>query len=402
MHEDKRLANLGHGDATTVSSLFLFHTPSNGGYAIARAEKLFYEVGIELAGGDESQVHFGFRDLEGGHPSSLPATFKNVIAYDYSNHDSENIRWLAEYVRRNGIRLVMMYDVQPTGPLFRSLHKAGAQAIVSYWGATISSRMPLWKLALKRLQVVLSTSKVDGLIFQSQAMADLALYGRGVPPHMIDVVYSGADVSVFRPKRSDYVCDAFKFPRDKKVVVYSGHMEPRKGVATLIEGAIELLYRRKRTDLCFLLCGNRENEAQQYERMYKGLGISDLIRFGGYRSDMAEIYPSCFCGVIPSSGWDSFPRSALEMAAAGLPVIASRLGGLPEAVLDKQTGLIFEPGITAELVGCIETLLNKPELAAEYGRRGRDRCEKELNHENQRRRLREVFLKRLGTLAGTT
>ena len=330
---------------------------------------------------------------------SLPATFKNLIAYDYLNQNPKDIRRLADYVRRNQIRLVVMYDAQPVDPLFGALHKAGARAIISYWGATISSRMPLWKLAIKRLQVVLSASRVDGLIFQSKAMADFAIFGRGVPRHMIDIVHTGADLSVFKPDRSDYVYEALNVPRDKKVFVYSGHMEPRKGVSTLIEAAIELLYRRRRRDICFLLCGNKEDESKRYEQMYAGLGIDSLIRFGGYRSDMAKIYRSCYCGVIPTSGWDSFPRSPIEMAASGLPVIASRLHGLPESVLDGQTGMLFAPGNSSELANCIETLLNRPEMAAEYGRKGRERCERELNRENQRGRLRDIFLKRLGIVA---
>jgi len=386
----------GVSERSRISSLFLFHTPSNVGYAIAPAEALFFDVGLELAGGDSSQVYFGFKSLEGGHPRSLPANFKNLIAYDYFNRDSRSMRRLADYAKENRIRLVTMYDAQPVDPLFKFLHEAGVRAIISYWGATISSRMPLWKTALKRLQIVLSASKLDGLIFQSKAMADLAIYGRGVPSHMIDIVYTGVDISVFKPERSDYVYDAMNLPRDKKVFVYSGHMEARKGVRTLIEAAIEVLDHRKRHDVCFLLCGNKQDESKQYEQMYAGLGIDSLIKFGGYRSDMPRIYPSCFCGVIPTSGWDSFPRSPIEMAASGLPVIASRLGGLPEAVQNRRTGLLFEPGMTAELVACIETLLEKPELAAEYGARGRERCEKELNLENQKRHLREVFLKRLG------
>lgn len=382
-----------------TQSLFLFHTDSNVGYAIEPAESLFYEVGLEIAGGDPSRVHFGFRNLDGGSPRSLPDGFKNIIEYDYSNQDSHNIRRLADYAKQNQIRLVVFYDIQPIHPLFRPLHKAGVRAIISYWGAPISSRMPLWKLELKRLQVAISRSKLDGLVFQSKAMADFAFYGRGVPAGMIDIVYTGPDIALFKPARSTYVYEALGLPRDKKVIVYSGHMEPRKGVQTLIEAAIELLHRRKRQDVCFLLCGNKGDESRRYEQMYAGLGIEGLIRFGGYRSDMAKIYPSCFCGVIPTSGWDSFPRSPLEMAASGLPVIASRLHGLPESVLDRETGMLFKPGSQGELADCIETLLDHPDLAAEYGRRGRERCEKELNRENQRSRLRAVFLKRLGIVA---
>jgi len=102
-----------------------------------------------------------------------------------------------------------------------------------------------------------------------------------------------------------------------------------------------------------------------------------------------------FCGAIPSTGWDSFPRTSIEMAAAGLPVVASRLQGLPEAVLDGETGLLFEPGDARGLADCLEALLNHPELAAEYGRRGRERCERELNLDVQRQRLLNVVCKYL-------
>jgi glycosyltransferase involved in cell wall biosynthesis len=84
------------------------------------------------------------------------------------------------------------------------------------------------------------------------------------------------------------------------------------------------------------------------------------------------------------------------MAASGLPVIASRLHGLPEAVLDRKTGLLFEPGNPQALATCIEELLDHPEKAMEYGRRGRERCETELTIQKQREHLRTVFLKRLG------
>jgi glycosyltransferase involved in cell wall biosynthesis len=117
--------------------------------------------------------------------------------------------------------------------------------------------------------------------------------------------------------------------------------------------------------------------------MYAGLGIEEMIRFGGYRSDLPEIYRGCLCGVIPSTGWDSFPRTSLEMAASGLPIIAARTGGLPEAVLHDRTGLIYEPGNVRELADSIEMLLDKPEIAARYSRAGRQRCEKEFSLEVQ-------------------
>jgi glycosyltransferase involved in cell wall biosynthesis len=373
-----------------VSSLFLFHTVSNVGYSIEPAERLFYEVGLDLAGGNSSLIHFAFKTLEGGHPRSLPNDFRNVIPYDYADRGPRNIKRLAEYATRMKIKLVFIYDIQPIDPLFKSLRKAGVRAIISFWGAPISSRAPLWKMTLKRLQINLSRSKVDGVIFESQAMAELGIYGRGIPPRMVDMVYNGVDPSLYRPERSTYVYDALGLPRERKVVVYAGHMEPRKGLPTLVDAAIELLHQRRRKDVCFVICGNKGDESKVYEKKYENLGIGQFICFGGYRSDLAKIYPSCFCGVIPSSGWDSFPRSPIEMAACGLPVIGARLQGLPESILDRKTGLLFEPGNSRELADFIETLLDDPVLAEEYGRNGRARCENELSRATQLKRLCEV------------
>lgn len=212
---------------------------------------------------------------------------------------------------------------------------------------------------------------------------------------MINVAPLGVDTATFRPQRTEYVYDALALPRNRKVVIYVGHMEPRKGVRTLIEAAIELLVTRRRTDACFLLFGNKGDQSRPFEQMYWGMGIEHLIRFGGYRSDLPQIYPGCFCGVIPSTGWDSYPRSALEMAACGLPVVASRLQGLCEAVLHQQTGLLYEPGNSDELASCLEKLLDNPQMAESYGREGRARCERELNLDAHRERFMRVLHTRL-------
>ncbi len=382
-----------------LCSLFVFHVAPNTGYAIAPLEKLFYGAGLELAGGDPAKVHFAYPALHRGRPLNLPPAFTNFIEFDFKDKDPRQIERLAAYVKDCGIQFALFFDTQPLHPVFKPLRRAGVLTILAYFGAPISSLMPAWKLALKKLQVALSGSKVDGLIFESQAMADFAVHGRGVPRRMIDIVPLGVDIERFRPEPSDYVYEVTGLPRDRKVVIYVGHMEERKGVRTLIEAAIELLARRKRRDVCFLIFGNREGESKHFEEMYAGLGIEDQIRFGGYRQDLERIYPGCFCGVIPSTGWDSFPRSAVEMAACGLAVVASRLQGLQEAVLDGLTGILYPPGDAQALAACLESLLDQPDIARLYGSRGRRRSEEELNLEAQQVRFVNTLRGRLGAEA---
>ena len=361
--------------------------PTNIGYAIGVLERLFYDVALELAGGDATRVHFAFPDVSGGMPRTLPAGFNQVSQLDINDSSPQTLRRLGALVQERGIDFALTFDMQPVHPMYRVMRDAGVRTIVSYWGAPISGMSPAWKRLVKRVQILLSRSRVDGLVFESQAMADLAVLGRGVPQSMIDVVMLGVDATRFRPEPSKYVHDALGIPLDRRVVVFTGHCTPRKGIRTLIEGASEILHVRKRRDVCFVLCGNQGDESKPYEALYADLGIGEWIRFAGYRNDVLRIFQSAFCGVIPSSGWDSFTMSSVEMAATGLPIVASRLQGLEEAVLHEKTGLLFEPGNSKALADSIERLANDPTLAASYGSNGRARCETELSTTVQQRRF---------------
>jgi glycosyltransferase involved in cell wall biosynthesis len=381
----------GRGASTAV----FMKWPTDAGYAITALERLFFDTGVALAGGDAGRVHFAFTDVSPGPPASLPPGFPNVSAVNITDAAPATLDAIGRLVRAHGIDFVLTFDMQPVHPMYRVMRQAGAQTIVSYWGAPISGPSPAWKRTVKRALLQLSGSKVDGLVFESEAMADLARLGRGVPEAMIDVIPLGVDIERWRPAASTYVHTALGIPADRKVFVFSGHCTPRKGIGTLVDAGIELLARRGRRDVCLVVCGNKGEESRPYEARYAGLGIDDGIRFAGYRSDLLPIFQSAFCGIIPSSGWDSFTLSSVEMAATGLPVIASRLQGLAEAVRDGETGLLFEPGNAGALADCVERLADDPARAKAYGQAGRARAERELSLAVQRQRLLDAIVRRL-------
>ncbi len=368
-----------------ISTLVMLKYPTNTGYAIASLERLFYSAALELANGDASRVHFTYPSLAAGRPDCLPPDFKNYSAFDTKDVSAANLAALTSLAAAKKIDLAITFDMQPVHPVYAALRSGGVRKIVSYWGGPISGPSPLWKLLIKRAQIALSRSRADGLIFESQSMAHLATHGRGAPASMVDVVPLGVDVSRFKPAASDYAYRAFALPPERRVVIFTGHCSPRKGIGTLVDAAIELLHVRRRTDLVFLFCGNRGDESRQFESKYENLDIAPWIRFLGYRTDVLEILQSSFCGVLPSTGWDSFTMSSVEMAATGLPIIASRLQGLEEAIVHGTTGLLFEPGNAQALADTIERLANDPELARRYGRNGRERCERELSTTVQQR-----------------
>lgn len=380
----------------TARTLVMMHVESNVGFAITPLETLFAKIALELNAGDPTGVHFSYTHLNNGRPANLPGEIR-VIAHDQSIHSGPEIDRLCQYVRENRIEFLLSFDQQPIASSYRALRRAGVKCIVSYWGAEISSRNPAWKRMLKMAQILVNRSRLDGLIFESQAMADLARYGRGVPESLIDVVPLGIDLDRFSAERSDYVYEQFPIARDKKVVVYAGHMEERKGVKTLIEAAALLLKARNRQDVAFLLFGDRPGEKERFYPLYQPQGLDKDILFAGYRSDLHRCFSSCHIGVIPSSGWDSFPRTSIELAASGLPLVVSRLGGLPEAIRDGETGFLFPPGDAGALADRLSLLLDDPQQAATMGRRGRVRCEENFSTSIQEQRLREAILRRLHT-----
>ncbi len=375
----------------------LMHTDSNAGFAIEPLERLFFRLAVELGAGERSFVHFAYPSLRNGFPSTLPPD-TSVIEFNVRTASDEDVNRLLSFVKTHRIDFVLLFDQQPVNPLFRMLRSSGVSLIMSYWGAEISSRNSFLKLLAKRAQFFFSPSKIDGLIFESQAMADLARHGRGVPESLIDVVPLGIDVNRFQPGTTTYVHDALGIARERRVIVYAGHMEPRKGVRYLIEAAIELLETRRRNDFSLLIFGNRQGDEDVFSAIHKGRSGAEHIIFGGYRSDLHLCFPSCFAGVIPSSGWDSFPRTSLEFAAAGLPLIVTRLGGLPETIVDGLTGLLCEPANSQQLADTIEALLDNPELAASLGNAGRLRCEAHFTIDSQYHRLLSVVRNRLAVL----
>lgn len=380
-----------------MDSLVLMHVGANTGYAIGPLEGAFFRVCRRLGGDASTSVHFAYPDFSNGQPTSIPASAP-TLSFNTRSPSRTDLDQIERYVRQHSIKFVLCFDMQPVSPVFRALRRGGVKTILAYWGAPISGLQSPVKLALKRLLLSISRSRLDGMIFESKAMAELAVRGRGVPRDLIDIVPLGIDISKFSSERSAFVYEALGLPPDRKIVVYAGHMEERKGVRHLVNAAIELLQHRKRSDVSFLIFGNRDDqEIEHYRAMYSGMPIEDRIVFGGYRGDLAKCFAGCHIGVIPSSGWDSFPRTSVELAACGLPLVVTRLGGLPECVVDGETGLIVSPGEHIELANAIQKLLDDPDSARKMGENGRRRCEREFSLAIQEERLLKVFRRRIGT-----
>jgi glycosyltransferase involved in cell wall biosynthesis len=323
---------------------------------------------------DATRIHFAYVNMDKGWPTNLPEN-ANVLQFDSKDGSRGALRRITEYIRDHSIDLAFGFDQPVRRPAYRALRRAGVKCFLSYWGAPISSLNSGIKLLAKKLEVKLSLYQPDFYIFQNQGMADTATKGRGISPRRTIVCPSGVDTERYSPANgvSFYAHDQFGIPHDRRIVHYSGHMERRKGIHVIMAAAIELVEKRDRRDVHFVLVGNKDGVEQPYLEMLSASPARAHVTFGGYRPDVRELLQSAYLGVIATTGWDSFPVSGMEMVATGLPMLVSDLPGVNEMVIPDVTGRRFRPGDAVALANAIEAYLDDPELRAQHSRAARER-----------------------------
>ena len=116
------------------------------------------------------------------------------------------------------------------------------------------------------------------------------------------------------------------------------------------------------------------------ERLAAELGLRDAARLLGTRADVPELLATAHC-VLLASDYEGCPLSVLEAMAAGVPVVATAVGGIPEIVADGETGLLTPRGDAQALARALETVLADRDLATRLGAEGRARARRELDRE---------------------
>lgn len=371
--------------------LVLFHCESNPGFAASSHEHTFLTVAKTLTG-DIRNVHYAYSNLDRGMTPSLPSGLTNVLHLNTRWSDAETLQATEDYVRDNRITRLLGFDQPVSRPMYQAFRKGGIQTFVSYWGAPMSSLNGRFKLLLKKFEVSARRYGPDHYIFQSAGMRETAVNGRGIPFAKTSIVKTGIDTERYAPDTSKnfYAHQCFGIPRNRKIIVFSGHMERRKGVHVILKAARVLTQELGQKDAHFLILGNRSGEKKFFKQYLQDPAVSDHITFGGYRSDVSDLLKSCSIGMIASVVWDSFPMSSLEMAATELPLLVSDLPGLNEAVT-PDTGLKFTVKDHVEAAHKLNRLLTDPELLSTMGRRGRERVIKGYSQSSQAEGIINVF-----------
>jgi glycosyltransferase involved in cell wall biosynthesis len=158
-------------------------------------------------------------------------------------------------------------------------------------------------------------------------------------------------------------------PGERFVVGWIGRMTGVKRTDDVLVAFKRL--RASGVDACLCMVGDGPDRGQLERRAHE-LGIVRDTLFLGYQENVAPFYAAFDALVLPS-GNEGTPVSAIEALAAGRPVVATRVGGVPDVVRDGEDGFLVEAGATDELADRLARLARDPELRERMGRQGRER-----------------------------
>ncbi len=168
---------------------------------------------------------------------------------------------------------------------------------------------------------------------------------RGFEPDRVDVVHNGIDIAGVQPRRShDDVRAAFGIDADAFVLAFAGRFHPAKGLEVLLhalarlEPPIHLLIAGQHSD-----DGSGRDCGAELHRAVERLGIADRCHFAGHVDHVGDVFAAADVTIVPSTVSEPFGRVIPESMACGTPVIASRIGGVPEVLTGEFARWLVPP-----------------------------------------------------------
>jgi glycosyltransferase involved in cell wall biosynthesis len=167
-------------------------------------------------------------------------------------------------------------------------------------------------------------------------------------------------------------------PPDVPLVGVISRLNPLKGIEYFLDAAARLSARFGPARFVVVGDGIDPYYRESLERRTAALGLAGKVIFTGFRLDMESVVAELDVSVLPSLS-EGLSNVLLESMAAGIPVVATRVGGNPEVVEDGATGFLVPPRDSDALVDAVARLLSNPALAADFGQAGRKRAEREFS-----------------------
>ena len=215
----------------------------------------------------------------------------------------------------------------------------------------------------------------DSVVAISDGVREVLL-NDGLSSQQVKTIHSVVDTEHFQPKPDRrWFEQSFGYSPKDQVIAIVAQLIERKGHKVLFDALIPLFQLYPDLQLMVLGKGPLRKDLENYV-LKKGLG--ERVRFFGFREDIHRVLPNLYLVAHPAHA-EGMGVALLQAAACGVPVVASKVGGIPEATLDGEHGVLMQPGDSEQLCVAIKTLIDSPSLRESFSQRARERMVKEFS-----------------------
>ncbi len=294
-------------------------------------------------------------------------------------------REVAEHLRHLRADIVLTHGYKCDLVGWLAARRAGIPCVAVAHGWTAAT----WKVRLNEMVDRWAMRQVDAVVAVSEAMA-AKVRKAGVRPERLMAIPNGIRAEDYaHPDPAGRAVVEGLFPTPPRVIVAAaGRLSPEKGFDLFLTAACQLAPRHP--DVGFVLYGDGPLRDQLTDQL-KGLpSLAGRFVMAGFRTDLDRLTPHADL-VVLSSYTEGLPVVVLEALAAGVAVVATSVGGVPEVIRDDEHGLLLDAGNAGRLAERIDELLRDPTRRQHLARTGRERVVVEFSFAVMARRYQALF-----------
>ena len=361
-----------------------------GSFVRAGSERQGLQLSRLLAEDGQYQVFVGCLDRSGPLLDENPWLDKNEIPEFklksfYDVNFATQVYRCAAFLRANQIRVIHTHDFYTN--IFGML--AGYLARVP---ARIASKRETFSKTERQTLVERNSFRLAHQIVCNSGAVREFLAKSGVPPDKLSVIYNGLDAHLFSStsvrKESVFNDLGLSFDSSRRMVTIVANIRSEvKNHSMFLRSAKSVL--KEIEEVEFIIAGEGELERELKEQA-RQIGIESSVHFIGSCTDVPSLLAASDVCVL-SSRSEGFSNAILEYMAAGKPVVATRVGGAAEAILEGETGFIVESDDDHAMARRIITLLRDSALSCRFGTNGRKRAEKMFSLDAQLKKTKALY-----------
>jgi len=370
-----------------INVLFYTDTPLLGGaenqmYLLAKfLDKDKYKITL---------VCSGFKRLD-----DWVKKFKNedidVVRLNVAHkHDPRHYFQLKEYLRHHPVDLMHIHVWNPASCRY-SLKLAGKYNVPTVITEHDPFELPRMKMMIKRRLL----KKVSHIIAVSQSNHKLLLNLFPELKNRITTIHNGIDVTWFESQllsftfkhRDDYRKQHFNATKNSKIILSVAELHERKGLKYLIKAMPGII---ENCPTCKLVLVGAGPEEENLKKIARENNMDKHVLFMGYRKDIPQIMKSSDVFVLPSEK-EAFGLVLLEAMAAQLPIIASKVGGIPEIIENGVNGMLVLRHDEDKLANAVIKILNDPKLVEKFKTAGLKLLKKDFDAKIMAKKTEEIY-----------